>query len=52
MMAIDNYWADVNNRYKYLCQFAKRNGFEPLKPEGWYSLDFDNAMQDKVRTIA
>ena len=44
----DNFWTDIQNRYKFLSKLARRNGFDPLVPEGWYSIPPDIIMHDKV----
>lgn len=33
-----NYWLDTNHRIQFFKDFAKQRGFDPLLPEGWYSV--------------
>jgi hypothetical protein len=35
----ERYWHDVKNRRKFFDGFAKANGFDPLIPENWYSVN-------------
>jgi hypothetical protein len=30
-------WKDIQTRRKFFEMYAKRNGFDPLNPENWYS---------------
>eukprot|EP00026_Physarum_polycephalum_P001478 Phypoly_transcript_01480.p1 GENE.Phypoly_transcript_01480~~Phypoly_transcript_01480.p1 ORF type:complete len:1080 (+),score=145.14 Phypoly_transcript_01480:111-3350(+) len=33
-----NYWQDKRNRKQFLDHFALEHGFDPLKPDNWYSI--------------
>lgn len=34
----EDYWDDNNNRKAFLDEFAKKNNFDPLNPNAWYSI--------------
>lgn len=35
------YWADMANCRAFLCDFAKKHGFDPMVPENWYNVTYE-----------
>lgn len=43
-----NHWKNTANRRKYMDNFAKKQGFDPLIPHEWYSITAGSVMREKV----
>lgn len=47
----DNYWRDAANRRKFLDDYAKNQGFDPLVSKNWYNVTRSDIQDVKVRKI-
>ena len=45
-------WNELKSRRKLFETYARRNDFNPLVPENWYSIDAKSLVSDKVISIA
>jgi hypothetical protein len=41
-------WNELRNRRKFFETYARRNDFNPLIPENWYSIDIERVVSEKV----
>lgn len=48
IVCLENYLDDVDNRRKYLADFAKNHGFDPLVHENWSSSTINALRSEKV----
>lgn len=48
---VDNYWFEMANRRKFLVDFAKHKGFDPLVPENWYPLLAEQNLEHLVHFL-
>jgi hypothetical protein len=44
-MVKGSYWQNKENRRKFLDQYAKEKGFDPLLPENWYNISSSVVLQ-------
>jgi hypothetical protein len=45
---IEGYWHDPKNKRKFFDNVAAKQGFNPLNPENWYSLEYSAILNEKV----
>lgn len=50
-MFVEGFWQEMGNRRKYLEDYAKEKGFNPLNPDPWYSVSLADFMSYKARDI-
>lgn len=44
------YWHKMENRRKFLCDFAAEAGFDPLVPSNWSFITFEQVVAKKVHS--
>jgi len=44
------YWNDPKNKRKFFDDIAAKQGFDPLNPENWYSLEYSVVLNEKSGT--
>lgn len=42
------YWQDMDNRRKFLCDFAQEMGFDPYQPKNWDNVSVAQIIAKKV----
>ena len=44
----ENHWESMDNQIQFFTTFARRNGFDPLVPRNWYSIQANDVVSQKV----